>query len=145
MPTPDATAPGQLRLDFSSPPRQVKHAQRRATPPLAHAAVPSRYLTRSEAAVYLRCSIRFFDGMGLPFIRKGRCKLYDRIDLDARMQHDKSRGRAWKEIPWPVNADSTAARTRGIGGSTSFSRMDDAYAKALGVCNAPTPKRTSSV
>jgi hypothetical protein len=60
------------------------------------AAAPSRYLTRREAAAYVRCSLRFLDGMGLPFIRKGRCKVYDRIDLDARMQQDKCRGRAWK-------------------------------------------------
>ena len=61
-----------------------------------------------------------------------------------RMQQDKCRGRAWKETLWPVNVDSTAARIRGSGGSTSFSRMDAAYAKALGVSNAPTPKPTSS-
>jgi len=38
------------------------------------AAAPARYLTRREAAAYVRCSLRFLDGMGLPFIRKGRCK-----------------------------------------------------------------------
>jgi len=43
-----------------------------------------RYLTKREAAAYVRCSLRFFDSLDLPFIRKGRCKLYDRIDLDAR-------------------------------------------------------------
>src|ERR1700687_4684987 len=88
------------------------------------AAAPSRYLTRREAAAYVRCSLRFLDSMGLPFIRKGRCKVYDRIDLDTRMQQDKCRGRAWKETLWPMNVDSTAARTRGTGGSASFSRMD---------------------
>jgi hypothetical protein len=82
--------------------------------------------------------------MELPFIRKGRCKVYDRIDLDARMQQDKCRGRAWKETLWPVNVDSTAARTRGSDGLASFSRMDVAYAKALGVSIAPMPKATSS-
>src|ERR1700691_5617892 len=103
---------------------------------------PSRYLPRREAAAYVRCSLRFLDGMELPFIRKGRCKVYDRIDLDARMQQDKCRGRAWKETLWPVNVDSTAARTRGSGGLASFSRMDAAYAKALGVSIAPMPKAT---
>jgi hypothetical protein len=82
--------------------------------------------------------------MELPFIRKGRCKVYDRIDLDARMQQDKCRGRAWKETLWPVNVDSTAARIRGSGGLASFSRMDAEYAKALGVSIAPMPKATSS-
>ena len=106
------------------------------------AAAPSRYLTRREAAAYICCSVRFLDGMELPFIRKGRCKVYDRIDLDARMQQDKCRGRAWKETLWPVNVDSTAARTRGSGGLASFSRMDAAYANALGVSIAPMPKAT---
>jgi hypothetical protein len=39
-----------------------------------------------EAAAYVCCSLRFLDSVELPFIRKGRCKVYDRIDLDARMQ-----------------------------------------------------------
>src|SRR5258707_12412929 len=127
---------GQLSLDFSkAQPRCPKSSDAvRECPP---AAVPSRYLTRREAATYVRCSLRFLDSMGLPFIRKGRCKVYDRIDLDARRQQDKCRGRAWKETLWPWNLDSTAARTRGFGGSASFSRMDAAYAKALGVSTAP--------
>src|SRR5579863_5088549 len=134
---------GQLPLDFSTPLSQRPKSSS-AVQEIPPAAAPTRYLTRGEAAAYVRCSLRFLDGMGLPFIRKGRCKLYDRIDLDARMQQDKCRGRAWKEILWPVNVDSTAARTRGSGGSTSFSRMDAAYAKALGVSNAPTLKTSSS-
>jgi len=132
----------QLPLDFSSPRHCRESAMSRAAPVVHPAAAPARYLTRREAAAYVRCSVRFLDGMGLPFIRKGRCKLYDRIDLDERMQQDKCRGRAWKEILWPVNVDSTAAKIRGSGGSTSFSRMDAAYAKALGVSNAPTLKPT---
>jgi hypothetical protein len=141
--SPDRAPPlGQLPLDFSPARRHRQSASSTAAPPVQPAAAPARYLTRREAAAYVRCSVRFLDGMGLPFIRKGRCKLYDRIDLDERMQQDKCRGRAWKEILWPVNVDSTAARIRGSGGSTSFSRMDAAYAKALGVSNAPTLKPT---
>src|ERR1700733_4030399 len=140
---PDRAPPlGQLALDFSPPRHRRESAMSRAAPRVQPAAAPARYFTRREAAAYVRCSVRFLDGMGLPFIRKGRCKLYDRIDLDQRMQQDKCRGRAWKETLWPVNVDSTAARIRGSGGSTSFSRMDAAYAKALGVSNAPTPKPT---
>ena len=134
---------GQLPLDFSKPARPVpttSNTVRELPPP----SMPARYLTRREAAAYVRCSIRFLDGMGLPFIRKGRCKLYDRIDLDTHMQQDKCRGRAWKETVWPVNVDSTAARTSGTGGLASFSQMDAAYAKALGVSIAPMPKTTSS-
>jgi hypothetical protein len=140
---PDGPPPlGQLPLDFSSPRHRRESALSRAAPVVQPTAAPARYFTRREAAAYVRCSVRFLDGMGLPFIRKGRCKLYDRIDLDERMQQDKCRGRAWKEILWPVNVDSTAAKIRGSGGSTSFSRMDAAYAKALGVSNAPTLKPT---
>ena len=136
MPPGSAKPPAQLSLDFSA--ASEARRPRRATQP---ASTPShRYLIRREAAAYLRCSLRFLDGMGLTFIRKGRCKLYDRIDLDTRMQQDKCRGRAWKENLWPVNVDSTASRTRGIGGSTSFSRMDDAFAKALGVSTTPPPR-----
>ncbi len=138
-----ASAATQLALDFSVRPRAASPPAA-PSPPDPPPAVPSRYLTRREAAAYVRCSLRFLDGMGLPYIRKGRCKVYDRIDLDERMQHDKCRGRAWKETLWPVNADSTAARTRGIGGSTSFSRTDAAYAKALGVSIAPVPKPSRS-
>jgi len=117
----------------------------RPAPPLTLRGIPRHpYLTRREAAAYIRCSLRFLDGMGLPYIRKGRCKLYERVDLDARMQQDKCRGRAWKETLWPVNVDSTAAKTRGTGGSVSFSRMDAAYAKALGVSTTPMPKLTPS-
>src|SRR5579863_962779 len=134
---------GQLPLDFSTPLSQRPKSSS-AVQEIPPATAPSRYLTRREAAAYVRCSLRFLDGMGLPFIRKGRCKVYDRIDLDARMQQDKCRGRAWKETLWPVNVDSTAARIRGSGGLASFSPMDDAYAKALGISIAPMPKATSS-
>src|ERR1700676_2064988 len=143
--TPDrAPPPGQLPLDFSPPRLRGKSALFSAAPFVHPAAAPARYLTRREAAAYVRCSVRFLDGMGLPFIRKGRCKVYDRIDLDERMQQDKCRGRAWKETLWPVNVDSTAARTRGFGGSASFSRTDAAYAKALGVSTGPMQKATPS-
>ena len=138
----------QLPLDFSVRPREAA-APCAPSPPVPSSdpapVVSGRYLTRREAAAYVRCSLRFLDGMGLPYIRKGRCKVYDRVDLDERMQHDKCRGRAWKETLWPVNVDSTAARTRGTGGSTSFSRTEAAYAKALGVSIAPVPKNSRSV
>jgi hypothetical protein len=142
------SAATQLPLDFSVRPRGVAPPPTPSGPdPSPHPtpAILGHYLTRREAATYVRCSVRFLDGMGLPYIRKGRCKVYDRIDLDARMQEDKCRGRAWKETLWPVNVDSTAARTRGTGGSTSFSRTDAAYAKALGVSIAPVPKNARSV
>ncbi len=89
---------GQLQLDLlPARPRRTEPS----TAPASVQEVPanSRYFTRREAAAYIRSSLRFLDSMDLPFIRKGRCRLYDRIDLDERMQHDKCRGRAWKETP----------------------------------------------
>ena len=91
---------GQLPLDFSPPPHRRASASR-AAPAVQPAAAPARYFTRREAAAYVRCSVRFLDGMGLPYIRKGRCKLYDRIDLDERMQQDKCRGRAGRRLYGP--------------------------------------------
>src|ERR1700722_15425741 len=144
----DSSPPsGQLLLDFSMPAPRLQLSRSKSSnavrevPPVATSA---RYLTRREAAAYIRCSLRFLDGMGLPFIRKGRCKVYDRIDLDARMQEDKCRGRAWKETVWPVNVDSTAARIRGSGGLASFSQMDAAYAQEVGVSTPPMHKPTRS-
>ena len=135
---------GQLQLDFAPPrPRSIELSSA-APATVKEGPAPFRYLTKREAAAYIRCSLRFLDGMGLPFIRKGRCKVYDRIDLDAYMQEDKCRGRAWKEILWPVNVDSTAARIRGTGGSASSSQTDAAYAKALGVSIAPMPRPSQS-
>jgi hypothetical protein len=138
--TAEGAAAGQLTLDLSAP---VVKARPARTPP-APLTASTRYFTRLEAAAYIRCSPRFLDGLQLPFIREGRCKVYDRIDLDAHTQDDRQRGRAWKEILWPVNVDSTAARIRDTGGSTSFSPTDDDYARALGVSIAPTPPPTSS-
>jgi hypothetical protein len=145
MPEP-GTAPAntrQLELVLPDAARAKAPRPRRSIAQAADLAT-TRYFTRAEAARYLRCSVRFLDGLGLPFIRKGRCKVYDRIDLDAHMQQDKRGGRAWKETLWPVNEDSIAARTRGTGGSRSFYRTDVAYAEALGVSIAPRPSDTSS-
>jgi hypothetical protein len=79
--------PAQLTFDFPAKRRSSPPQQRPS--PVDDSALPlPRYLTRREAAAYIRCSLRFLDGMGLPFICKGRCKLYDRVDLDQRMQQD---------------------------------------------------------
>jgi hypothetical protein len=74
--------PGQLPLDFSKA-APSKPATSNAVRELPSPSAPPRCFTRREAAAYIRCSLRFLDGLGLPFIRKGRCKVYDRIDLDA--------------------------------------------------------------
>jgi hypothetical protein len=74
MDSPKSPLPaGQLPLELSSPRRRPRRAGSNAQ----EVAPPPRYLTRREAAAYVCCSLRFLDGMGLPFIRKGRCKLYD--------------------------------------------------------------------
>jgi len=127
---------GQIPLDFSTPASRAPSSRPLSSstaPDTPRHTAPSRYLTRREAAAYIRCSLRFLDGMGLPFIRKGRCKLYDRIDLDARMQQDKCRGRAWKETLWPVNVVSTGDRIPGNGGLMQPSRTASEYAEALGL------------
>jgi len=84
----DSSAPsGQLPLDFSTPAPRSKLSRPQSSNrvrEVPQAAAPARYLTRREAAAYVRCSLRFLDGMGLPFIRKGRCKVYDRIDFNTR-------------------------------------------------------------
>ena len=74
---------GQLPLDFSKPARPVP-ATSNTVRELPLPSMPARYLTRREAAAYVRCSIRFLDGMGLPFIRKGRCKVYDTALISMR-------------------------------------------------------------
>lgn len=61
--------PGQLPLDLSPPRHRRESALSRAAPVVHPAAAPARYFTRREAAAYVRCSVRFLDGMGLPFIR----------------------------------------------------------------------------
>jgi len=88
---------GQLPLDLSPPRHRRESALSRAAPVAQPEAAPARYFTRREAAAYVRCSVRFLDGMGLPFIRKGRCKLYDRTDLLAVVQarFTGSNGAGW--------------------------------------------------
>ena len=66
-------------------------------------------------------------------MRLCRRRIYDVVDLDAWLDDCKSRGRARKEKSlWPEKKASTDAKTRHPGGSTASSRMDAAYAKALG-------------
>src|SRR4029077_14965881 len=48
-----------------------------------------------------------------------------------------------RQLLWLVNADSTAARTRGIGGYTFFSRTDSVFVRARDVSTAPMPKHLS--
>jgi hypothetical protein len=114
----DSSAPsGQLPLDFSTPvpPSPLSRPKSSSTVrEVPQAFAPARYLTRREAAAYVCCSLRFLDGMELPFVRKGRCKVYDRIDLDARMQQDKCRARAWKGTLWPVIGAPGEIRTPGL-------------------------------
>jgi hypothetical protein len=67
---------GQIPLDFSTPASRAPSSRPLSSstaPDTPRHTAPSRYLTRREAAAYIRCSLRFLDGMGLPFIRKGRC------------------------------------------------------------------------
>jgi hypothetical protein len=58
---------GQIPLDFSTPASRAPSARllsSSADPDAPRHSAPSRYLTRREAAAYIRCSLRFLDGMG---------------------------------------------------------------------------------
>lgn len=57
---------------------------------MSHAAAPAavppqQYLTKSEAAQHIRCSVRTIDRMKLPRIKRGGRILFSRASLDAAM------------------------------------------------------------
>jgi excisionase family DNA binding protein len=66
-----------------------------------------RCLTKDEAADYLGIGLTLFDELRIPAVRFGRRCLYDRVDLDAWLDEYKQRGRAGKEVEWPVKPGST--------------------------------------
>src|SRR6056297_569207 len=92
-----------------------------------------RLLSEKQAAAYLGIGTTTFRKRGIPDTRIRRRILYDRFDLDHWLDEYKGRGRAIKEDLWPEKEDSTGGKTHRTGGSTSSSRMDAEYAKALGV------------
>jgi hypothetical protein len=93
----------------------------------------TRCLSKQQAADYLGIGVTLLTQIGPPPVKIGRRCLYDVVDLDAWLDEYKSRGRARKEVLWPVKKDSIDARTRRTGGLTQSSRTDAEYAKALGL------------
>ena len=102
-----------------------------------------RCLTKTEAAEYLGIGITLFDELRIPAVRFGRRCLYDRVDLDAWLDDYKQRGRAGKEVEWPVKPGSTGGQTLVAGGLQQRFRTASAYAKALGLATEDKPKPSS--
>ena len=92
-----------------------------------------RCLTKLAAAEYLGIGITTFDALRIPAVHFGRRCVYDRIDLDAWLDDYKQRGRAGKEVEWPVKEESTGAATLDVGGLQRRYRTDAAYASVLGL------------
>jgi hypothetical protein len=103
-----------------------------------------RCLTKEQAAAYLAIGVTLLLTLGPPPIKLGRRSVWDVVDLDRWLDEHKRRGRAGKEvIPWPVQEGSTAGETPLTGGSMSFYRTADAYAKALRLPRGKRPKPSS--
>ena len=102
-----------------------------------------RCLTKNEAADYLGIGVTLFDELRIPAVRFGRRRLYDRVDLDAWLDEYKQRGRAGKEVEWPVKPGSTDGANPATGGLQQRYRTASAYAKALGLKTEEKPKPSS--
>jgi len=91
-----------------------------------------RCLTKEQAADYLAIGVTLLLQIGPRPIKFGRRSVWDLVDLDAWLDQYKGRGRAGKEVvQWPVQEESTAGVTPGIGGSISSYRTASEYAEAL--------------
>jgi hypothetical protein len=99
-----------------------------------------RCLSKEETAQYLGIGLTLLDELDIPFIKFGRRRVYDKVDLDQWLDEYKQRGRAGKETIWPVKLESTGGRIPATGGSTQRSRMAKEYAKVLGLKTELKPK-----
>ena len=102
-----------------------------------------RCLTKHEAAQYLGIGITMLESLDIPAVHFGRRRLYDRVDLDAWLDDYKHRGRAGKEVQWPVKPGSTGVAIPATGGLQQRYRTASAYAKALGLKTEAKPKLSS--
>ena len=75
-----------------------------------------RCLSTEQAAVYLGIGVTLLTELGVPFLKMGRRRVYDKVDLDEWLNEYKQRGRAGKEFIWPVKPESTGDRTLDTGG-----------------------------
>jgi excisionase family DNA binding protein len=103
----------------------------------------ARCLTKHEAADYLGIGVTMLESLGIPAVHFGRRRLYDRVDLDAWLDEYKRRGRAGKEVEWPVKPGSTDVAIRATGGLQQRYRTASAYAKALELKAEEKPKLSS--
>lgn len=94
---------------------------------------PVRCLTKDQAAEYLGIGVTLLSELGIPAIKFGRRCVYDVVDLDNWLEEYKRRGRAGKEIIWPVKPESTGGPILASGGSMQHYPTAREYAKALGL------------
>jgi predicted DNA-binding transcriptional regulator AlpA len=99
----------------------------------------TRCLSKEQAANYLGIGITLFDDLRIPPVRLGRRCVWDRFDLDAWLDDYKSRGRAGKEVEWPVKPESTGVVTLDAGGLRRRYRTAAAYASLLGLKTETKP------
>jgi len=99
-----------------------------------------RCLSKDQAAEYLGIGVTLLTELEVPFLKLGRRCLYDKVDLDAWLNDYKQRGRAGKEMIWPVKPESTGDRTLGSGGLVQHSQTAKEYAKVLGLKTGTLPK-----
>jgi len=92
-----------------------------------------RCLSKEQAAAYLGIGVTLLTELCIPAIKLGRRCVYDKLDLDAWLEEYKQRGRAGKELIWPVKQESTEGRILGTGGLIQPSRTAKEYARVLGL------------
>jgi excisionase family DNA binding protein len=84
-----------------------------------------------EAAAYLGVSASKLVSLGIPCVRIGRRRLFDKLDLD-RFFEARKLGNKDFDV-WLERKAYTNERTPPTGGSTVSSPMVSAYAKVLGL------------
>jgi len=99
----------------------------------------ARCLSKEQAAQYLGIGITLFDDLRIPPVRLGRRCVWDRFDLDAWLEDHKRRGRAGKEVEWPVKEESSDVTTLDAGGLRRRYRTAAAYASLLGLKTETKP------
>lgn len=103
----------------------------------------ARCLTKDQAALYLGIGVTLLTELGVPCVKFRRRTVYDVVDLDAWLEDYKRRGRAGKELQWPVSTESTGEKTRVSGGSMLSYPMAGEYAKVLRL-KTEKPQKPSS-
>ena len=92
-----------------------------------------RCLTKDQAAAYLGVGVTLLTELQVPSVKFHKRIVYDVVDLDAWLEDYKRRGRAGKEVEWPVKPESTGVVTLDAGGLQQRYRTAAAYASVLGL------------